>query len=499
MNRYEMIREKAKAMGHAAANAPDSVIQKVMEAQDRRSNLTQAKIYVENYMMGNLEPSEFAEAMAENDALRYAVSDLCRARLEPRELNVQRNDNYIDIGAGIKTFWTEIRVPLPSEAEAARDIRNINAGVEAGKRSARKDVGLSQDAPAADPLRPTVSDIKEDKPKSLRDRIADARQHRAEKSIEKAEKAIEKAEKTIEKNRPIAEGRELPVFDESWLDTEDGREYKAEKTRKAATELENTVMDIEAGMDQSLSPDERKKAMNAAGIDSDVSNRTPGMRSGYSRDELDRPLDDEMKELMDQIASHMGQDTKKDASRGKNQDASQDADKRQRKGYVYGQFEGKNVHFKGSWSGHEFTDEESSKLLAGDSITFDYTDRNGKSRAATGKLEWQENDGRKYLGFSREFGKKQETSRQEQSVQEQPASDSLFTEEDAAAMEQLAAGTDMNSLFGDEEEYQRQLAEDMKNYHADAEAVGWDFYDPDEPMLTEADCNIGDEGQGLAR
>ena len=64
MNRYEMIREKAKAMGHAAANAPDSVIQKVMEAQDRRSNLTQAKIYVENYMMGNLDPSEFASREA---------------------------------------------------------------------------------------------------------------------------------------------------------------------------------------------------------------------------------------------------------------------------------------------------------------------------------------------------------------------------------------------------------------------------------------------------
>lgn len=95
---YDMMREKAKAMGHAAANLPDSVWQQYLNAQDQKATLTEAKLYMENYMMGTLKPADLAQILADNDALRYTISDLCRIRLEPVELNVQRNDSYVDVG-----------------------------------------------------------------------------------------------------------------------------------------------------------------------------------------------------------------------------------------------------------------------------------------------------------------------------------------------------------------------------------------------------------------
>lgn len=78
-----------------------------------------------------------------------------------------------------------------------------------------------------------------------------------------------------------------------------------------------------------------------------------------------------------------------------------------KEGYVRGKFKGKDVTFKGSWSDHTFTQEEVDKLLAGETITITYTSKkDGKPAPATGKLEWQDYQGRKFLGFKADFGKK---------------------------------------------------------------------------------------------
>lgn len=76
-----------------------------------------------------------------------------------------------------------------------------------------------------------------------------------------------------------------------------------------------------------------------------------------------------------------------------------------REGYVKGVFKGQDVTVKGSWSNHTFTQEELQKLFAGETITIDYTSKNGASKA-TGKLEWQRYQGKKFLGFKPDFGKK---------------------------------------------------------------------------------------------
>ena len=160
---YDMARAKAADMGGAAARVPGAMIDKAVDMAGDRMDLVKAKLYIENYAIGNVDAAEFAQAMADDDAMRHVVSDLCRLKLEPMNLELpQRSDRYIDVGAGMKTFWTEMKVPLPYEMNAARDIQNINTGIEAGRRSAGISAKETPGEGQADP-----KPVK----RSLRDRI----------------------------------------------------------------------------------------------------------------------------------------------------------------------------------------------------------------------------------------------------------------------------------------------------------------------------------------
>ena len=61
---------------------------------------------------------------------------------------------------------------------------------------------------------------------------------------------------------------------------------------------------------------------------------------------------------------------------------------------------GKEVAFKNTWGGHEFTDAEIADLLAGKEITIQAISKSGSIFEATGKLEEQEYKGKKYWGFN---------------------------------------------------------------------------------------------------
>lgn len=439
---YDMMRAKAKSMGHAAAKLPDSVWQTYLDVRDEWATLRNAKLYVENYMMGNLDPAEFAQVMAEDDNLRWTISDLCRMRLESTDPDIpERNNSYIDIGAGLKTFWTEIRVPLPSEIDAARDIRNINFGIEAGKAAAGsapvKEDTINEEETASD------------KKRSVREVLDDAKKRTAEKA-------------------------EPKPLDESYLETDEGGEYRNEYTYMGARQIENMAMNIEAGKDVGLHPDERKKALEAAGIpegkvnelvlDSDYHNyaklvdeylketganlgdldlvvyvppkeelfteqdmefidgngkqseEQTKFKSGYSEEALNRSLNDELQVVFDQIEHHASRDRTNEHNRDHRrnnkqqnngqQDNIKQSNGRQREGYVNGIFEGKPVSFKGSFKDHTFTQDELDKLIAGETVSVDYTDKNNKLKTVSVKLEWQQYEGHDYLGFKADFSKK---------------------------------------------------------------------------------------------
>ncbi|MEU9267299.1 DNA topoisomerase [Streptomyces sp. NPDC048251] len=62
----------------------------------------------------------------------------------------------------------------------------------------------------------------------------------------------------------------------------------------------------------------------------------------------------------------------------------------------------KRVAFKRIWSGHEFSDDEVAKLLAGETISFEATNNAGKPYTATGALGVGDYKGRKFVGFQLE-------------------------------------------------------------------------------------------------
>lgn len=76
-----------------------------------------------------------------------------------------------------------------------------------------------------------------------------------------------------------------------------------------------------------------------------------------------------------------------------------------REGYVRGIFKGASATIKGSWSDHVFTEDEIRRLFAGETISITYTSKkDGKPAQASGKLEYQTYQGRKFLGFKADFG-----------------------------------------------------------------------------------------------
>ena len=74
-----------------------------------------------------------------------------------------------------------------------------------------------------------------------------------------------------------------------------------------------------------------------------------------------------------------------------------------RDGYVDGEWNGQQISFKGSYMDHVFTTEEAQALLAGEEITINATGKDGKIMTVVGKLEVQEYQGRKFVGFKGRF------------------------------------------------------------------------------------------------
>ena len=67
----------------------------------------------------------------------------------------------------------------------------------------------------------------------------------------------------------------------------------------------------------------------------------------------------------------------------------------------HGTWNGREVNVKKVYSGHEFTDDEIKKLLAGETIVLELKSKEGKAYKINGKLSELEYNGRKYIGFER--------------------------------------------------------------------------------------------------
>lgn len=490
-NLYDMMRAKAKEMGHSAANVPDAVLAKALDVRDRSQNLAIAKLTLQQYMLGEMEPQQMARWMAENPDIRLAMSDLCRMRLEPQEFNVQRGDGYIDVRAGVKTFWTEMKVPLPSERDAARDLLNINYGIEAGRQANVQTQANGQAAASAEQTKPER--------KTFRERINAAKQNAARKAIDALTPLAEgEPQKHVTENKPVVRAPVTGELNEQWFETEEGRQYRDNVTRRMAQQIENMSAAIEAKTDPNIASDVQRR-------------QEAELRSGYTRDELNQPLDDNMKALFDQIAEHMGQEAKKESEEAKETVMEDAVIFSRQKGKIVGEFEGKKVRFKENFKDHIFTDEEAGALLRGDDIVVDYTDKNDKQRQVAGKLEWQEYGGRRFLGFKADFSKKIEQEPAAKMLDMGDVQPDISSKQAAETQKTLSdkwgqslgsneqeqyqqpSASEMYDMFGSDVNYYEQMAKDMQNYVPE-----------DQPVLEldEGDLQFGqiqDAGMELSR
>lgn len=412
---YDMLRNKARDMGHAAADLPDALWDKYSRMVYKHDVLKDSKLIITEYMMGRLSPAELAETMAENDALRYTVSDICRMRLEPADIDIQHNGKYIDLAAGAKTFWSEMKVPIPSEIDAARDLRNIYYGIEAGKASAGQKV-MEMEASEEET-------VQEKEPRrSIREVIRDMKQAAARKGVEIL--------------TPIANGEseEAKELKESGLSPEQVIEaYQKQVVDQRTKEIENITMSAEASRDKALAEAERISALKSAGVSEEKAGEIAkkpqapdNLKSNFTPEELNSNMDDQIAEILDQIQKHASRDLRDQKVQKPAAETTKETgkEKRLRKGYVSGQFEGEEVRFKGSWSTHKFSDEEVQKLLAGETISFAYESKSGDEKTVYGKLEHQTHEGREFFGFKANFADK--------AVETSKGDDSLFNAWDEA-------------------------------------------------------------------
>lgn len=71
---------------------------------------------------------------------------------------------------------------------------------------------------------------------------------------------------------------------------------------------------------------------------------------------------------------------------------------------------GKLIEIKNAWSNHEFTPPELEALFNDETIEIVAVNKSGKSFIVSGKLEEQEFNGHKYIGFKPDFSKSTPTS-----------------------------------------------------------------------------------------
>lgn len=77
-----------------------------------------------------------------------------------------------------------------------------------------------------------------------------------------------------------------------------------------------------------------------------------------------------------------------------------------KEGYAYGRFRNEDIHFKSTWAGHAFTEEEIQRLLKGETIHITAKKKNGEDWEVDGSLAKQRYRGTEFYGFKPELKKK---------------------------------------------------------------------------------------------
>ena len=149
------IRDIPKNIKHTAEGVKDSTLQRA----DLLLTTAQAKQMLKDrlYDTENHNEQDFVYALATDDQLRKTVRQLVEPVLNPTPVIADpmfKENSYINIGAGLSTFWHEIQQKTPIEMEEMVELDNILMSIEAGldkdmepetRKSMLKIAGLSEE------------------------------------------------------------------------------------------------------------------------------------------------------------------------------------------------------------------------------------------------------------------------------------------------------------------------------------------------------------------
>ena len=136
-------------VAQSAASAVDTItkapVRTVEAAQNIKHTMTtkmevlsttiEAKLLMEEHLLGQVEDDAFAYELAQNENLRKTMNQLAQQILQPTPVEqnpFEHGNRYINLGAGLSTFWAEMQKKVPIEVEDAAKIENILMSINAG-------------------------------------------------------------------------------------------------------------------------------------------------------------------------------------------------------------------------------------------------------------------------------------------------------------------------------------------------------------------------------
>lgn len=417
----------------------------------------EAKILLEDRLMGEIDDAEFAYRMAQDDNLRKTVKLLTQQVLDsdPKQIEPTVNGSFLNFRAGISTFWEEMQRKTPIERENAVEIEQVLLNLESGfdediapdtRKLFLKEAGLtSEQVEDFVPLSEYI--IYETKMMDqVRDQVRADLDMGTDQPLSEAEQLVVDA---VSEDRMYAGNK--PVRDGYLRGKYEGQSVDIKGSWASHTFTDAEAAKLFAG--ETIEFDYTKRNGQIGHVSGKLE-----WQSYQGKEFLGFNADFSKKQAPKQEQSSDGfvpsQSEQGNPFEGQSTDKAPADIKPVRDGYLRGEFEGEHVDIKGSWASHTFTDEEAVKLFAGETIDFDYTKKNGKIGHVSGKLEWQSYQGREFLGFHADFSKKQAPE------QEQPdtilpysaASETVFSDQpiyDAPSYEETygISAQDLYTMF----------------------------------------------------
>lgn len=381
-------------------------------AERVRSNMTskaevvattiEAKILLEDRLMGEIDDAEFAYRMVQDDNLRKTVKLLTQQILDsdPKRIEPKADGSFLNFGAGVSTFWEELQRKTPIERENAVEIEQVLLNLESGfdediapdtRKLFLREAGLTPEQ--VDDFVPLSEYIiyETKMMDQVRDQVRADLDMGTDKPLSEAEQLVVDAvseDRMYAGNKPVRDGYIRGKYEGqsvdikgSWSSHTFTDEEAAKLFAGETIDFDYTKKDGQSGHVSGKLEWQSYKGKEFLGFNADFSKKQAPKQ--------EQPSDGFVPLQFEQGNPFERQSTDKVPADIKSV----------RDGYLRGEFEGQRVNIKGSWASHTFTDEEAAKLFAGETIDFDFTKKNGQIGHASGGLEWQSYNGKTFLGF----------------------------------------------------------------------------------------------------